>query len=454
VKPRDRRQFAAVVRAVIPADRRAAITQVLARLGRWRERRLNLDHVRMAPIHVLAAAATDARMQGEQLIIQLMHGRLILEPGADWDAQMGDLRDLAILFRRVRLDWHGRTTSLTLEGRPDPAGVVIARAPAGDVVITDAGAHERTPDGVMRPFNGAGLEMPLGAFILDRLARALAWHPPVPDSPALAALQREATDDAWAIYTDWLLARDQARPDSPTQSASPLLATWLACPRADGMRWGLSWRQGHLIEARLSATQGPEMLGLLSAVLDGPECVALRTLTIQAEMVQPAVIDRIAVQARPALRHLRWSSTWQTYPACTVQPLLDACPHLRTLALPECQIDGPLRSDSLKALAFSGWRAPESGSDWRLPAVEHLDVGGRVPLTWLTRRDALPRLRRLVLREQSIQHISELQPIIDRVEHLCLFQCSYLSGQVRPALRRALGDRLSFEIDSEAFWHV
>ncbi len=40
MKPRDRRQFAAVVRAITPEERQAAIVQVLARLGRWRELRL------------------------------------------------------------------------------------------------------------------------------------------------------------------------------------------------------------------------------------------------------------------------------------------------------------------------------------------------------------------------------------------------------------------------------
>lgn len=449
MKPRDRRQFAAVVRAETPATRRAAVVQVLMRLGSWRGQRVGSVH--LAPIEMLADAVTGARMQGEQLIISLTHGRLILEAGAAWETQTDGQQDLAVLFRRIRLDWHGRTLSITPEGRPDPAGgsaLVFLRSPLGRVIeLTPGRFWWQGDDGEVQV---EPIQPVRGRYVLDWLARMLAWHPPIESSPALMAVQAEDDGDAWAIYADWLHTQGDGRVEG---SASPLLARWMATVETDALRWSLTWHAGHIIDARLDASQGPDLKSLVCAVVNGPAGVALRHLHIESQGVSSWFVWCIADRPQPALRSLRWTHTWDARPPLPAQPLLDACPRLTQLQLPEGLLTQALRSSCLRALAFFGCQ-PDASGTWHLPAVEHLDVGSLAPLSLLHDRIALPRLRWLVLRGWTLDDTPAWHGLFERLTCFNAVHCRVADGLARWLDGRFGSQWRAVASDSVAFWDV
>lgn len=483
MKPRDRRQFAAVVRAVDPSERAAALSAALARLGRWREHALPLDHIAMAPIHVLARAATGARMRSEALVVELTHGRLILEAGVDWEQQPGDLRDLAVLFRRIRLDWHGATLELTLEGRPAPYAVqrelrsmqLIARSPDGLVLcdntrtlwIEGPGA---TPERI-HPYAA----QPLGRFVLDVLASTLACTPSPPAHPLLSAVQVDPSEANWLVYGDWLQAQGDERGRAivrgdvdPLANASEMLAAWLASPRADLLRFGLDWHRGHVIAARIEDASGPPLVALCRALLDGPEGSLLADLSISgAEFMPEQIIAVITAQTRPALRHLTIDSAWR--PAGSPARVLLACPGLLSLAMrgatnTPCTLAHP----RLQALAA----ASIQHRSVNLPALRFADVYDGRPGGLI---DGAPRLQALRLGGEFVgaealsavvhasalrclhidgRHLRDIEPLLQAHDWLRVWiTCETITTAQINTLRTHFGDRLALvEPDPALFW--
>lgn len=491
MKPRDRRQFAAVARAVTAEERAAALAVVLGRLGRWREVVLPSDHVWMAPVHVLVGATTHARVRSDRLVVGLTQGRLILEAGAAWEERTGGLRDLAVLFRRLRLEWRGIVLELTFDGRPAPTHAprdchgmaLIARTPDGTVLCDDQRTVWLTPDGrigdPIHPFRGG----PLGRFALDLLARTLAHHPPPVDHPVRRAVEADGRDEDWLVFGDWLQARGDPLGVAvihdeidPLQSASPLLAVWLACPRADLLRYGLEWTRGHLQAARIEDASGPPLAPLARAVLDSPEGALLRELSVSSfQVAAEAIAGVIAGRPRRGL--------WQLSLRCPgllgdgVMALLAACPALRELELHPSLIGfDRFAHPTLEALALGPLDPQVQRAFVELPALEALDLEAEDRLPAVAQLLAgAPALRRLTLRNARLdaEGLGALIPALARLERLHLFRCALVDpvglldprlegvelwisvdeGEVPAALRARSGPSLRFEPpDPELLW--